>query len=167
MLQGEQVIAHIHQGMDPHLLGEVDHLAFVRRSNLGGALLVLMLCSDLIHGDLSEFNVLVDSNGPVVIDLPQAVNAGTNNNAFGMLERDVNNMRASFAQAAPELLATEYAHEMWKFYQAGELKPDTVLTGRFVRDTAPADVAGVLEHIAVERFEAEARELRRAAALTS
>jgi RIO kinase 1 len=129
--------------------------------------IVLMLCSDLIHGDLSEFNVLVDSNGPVVIDLPQAVNAGTNNNAFGMLKRDVNNMRASFAQAAPELMATEYAHEMWKLYQAGELKPDTALTGRFVHDTAPADVAGVLEHIEVERLEAEARELRRAAALAS
>jgi RIO kinase 1 len=142
-----------HQGRDWH--------SFMIRQ------IVLMLCIDLIHGDLSEFNVLVDSNGPVVIDLPQAVNAGTNNNAFGMLERDVNNMRASFAQAAPELLASEYAHEMWQLYQAGELKPDTVLTGRFVHDTAPADVAGVLEHIEVERLEAEARELRRAAALTS
>jgi RIO kinase 1 len=129
--------------------------------------IVLMLCIDLIHGDLSEYNVLVDVNGPVVIDLPQAVNAATNNNAFSMLERDVNNMRASFARAAPELMATEYAHEMWKLYQASELKPDTLLTGRFVHDTTAADVGAVLEHIEGERLEAEARQLRREAALAS
>jgi RIO kinase 1 len=128
------------------------------------AQIVLMLAIDLIHGDLSEFNVLVDSSGPVVIDLPQAVNAATNNNAFSMLERDVNNMRASFGHAAPALLETEYAHEMWQLYQAGELRPDSVLSGRFVHDTALADVDAVLEHIEVERLEAEARQLRRDAA---
>jgi RIO kinase 1 len=129
--------------------------------------IVLMLCVDLIHGDLSEYNVLLDVNGPVIIDLPQAVNAATNNNAFSMLERDVNNMRASFARAAPGLLTTEYAHEIWKLYQAGELKPETVLTGRFVHDTTAADVNAVLEHIEAERLEAEARQLRREAALAT
>jgi RIO kinase 1 len=81
--------------------------------------IVRMLCAGLIHGDLSEFNVLLDSTGPVIIDLPQAVNAASNNNAFAMLQRDVNNMRAAFGCAAPELLETEYAREIWKLYEAG------------------------------------------------
>jgi RIO kinase 1 len=123
--------------------------------------IVRMLCAGLIHGDLSDFNVLVDANGPVIIDLPQAVNAAGNNNAFRMLERDVNNMRATFARAAPELLETEYAHEIWKLYESGELDPESVLTGRFVHDPAQADVEAVLRQIEDERLEAEARWRRR------
>lgn len=126
--------------------------------------IVRMLCAGLIHGDLSEYNVLLDVNGPVIIDLPQAVNAASNNNAFSMLERDVNNMRESFARAAPELLETQYAHEMWKLYQAGELQPETLLTGRFIHDPAKADVDAVLRQIEMEREEAEARQLRQAEA---
>lgn len=125
------------------------------------AQIVRMLCAGLIHGDLSEFNVLVDANGPVIIDLPQAVNAASNNNAFAMLERDVNNMRATFGQAAPELLETEYAREIWKLYEASELQPDTVLTGRFARSAVAADVNAVLSHIEEERREAEERQRRR------
>jgi RIO kinase 1 len=128
------------------------------------AQIVRMLCAGLIHGDLSEFNVLVDVDGPVIIDLPQAVNAAGNNNAFAMLERDVNNMRATFARAAPELLDTGYAREIWRLYEAGELKPDAVLTGRVVRDQAAADVDAILDHIEQERQEAEARQRRRDAA---
>jgi RIO kinase 1 len=123
--------------------------------------IVRMLCAGLIHGDLSDFNVLVDANGPVIIDLPQAVNAAGNNNAFRMFERDVNNMRATFARAAPELLGTEYAHEIWTLYEAGELSPASALTGRFVHDAAQADVAAVLRQIEDERREAEARQRRR------
>jgi RIO kinase 1 len=123
--------------------------------------IVRMLCAGLIHGDLSEFNVLLDVNGPVIIDLPQAVNAAGNNNAFAMLERDVNNMRATFGRAAPELLETDYAHEIWQCYEAGELTPDSVLTGRFARDTTAADVDAVLTQIEAERREAEARQRRR------
>jgi RIO kinase 1 len=123
-----------------------------------------MLCAGLIHGDLSEFNVLLDVDGPVIIDLPQAVDAAGNNNAFAMLERDVNNMRASFGRAAPELLETQFAHELWKLYEAGELQPESVLTGRFTRDPAAADVDGVLTQIEDERREAEARQRRREAA---
>jgi RIO kinase 1 len=123
-----------------------------------------MLCAGLIHGDLSEFNVLLDVDGPVIIDLPQAVDAAGNNNAFAMLERDVNNMRASFGRAAPELLETQFAHELWKLYEAGELQPESVLTGRFARDPAAADVDGVLTQIEDERREAEARQRRREAA---
>jgi len=120
--------------------------------------IVRMLCAGLIHGDLSEFNVLLDANGPVIIDLPQAVDAAGNNNAFAMLERDVNNMRATFGRAAPELLETEYAHEIWKLYETGELTPDSTLTGRFARDTTAPDVDAVLNQIEEERHEAARRE---------
>ena len=123
--------------------------------------IVRMLCAGLIHGDLSEFNVLLDANGPVIIALPQAVNAASNNNAFAMLERDVNNMREAFGRTVPELLETEYAREIWKLYEASELTPDSVLTGRFTRDSSTPDVNAVLHQIEEERLEAEARRRRR------
>ena len=122
---------------------------------------VRMLCAGLIHGDLSEFNVLMDPAGPVIIDLPQAVNAAGNNNAFRMLERDVNNMREAFGRTAPELLATEYAHEIWKLYEAGQLQPESPLTGRFEHDRAAVDVVAVLDLIEDERLFAEERQRRR------
>src|SRR6202790_1498635 len=120
-----------------------------------------MLCAGLIHGDLSEFNVLLDVNGPVIIDLPQAVNAAGNNNAFAMLEPDVNNMRATFGRTLPELLETEYAREIWGLYEAGELTPESLLTGRVAHDPSAPDVKAVLEHIEDERREADARRRRR------
>ena len=126
--------------------------------------IVRMLCAGLIHGDLSEFNVLMDVDGPVIIDLPQAVNAAGNNNAFAMLSRDVDNMRAPFGRAAPELLETQYAHEIWQLYEQGGLMPDSVLTGRFARDTTAPDVDAVLHQIEEERLEAEAARRRREAA---
>jgi RIO kinase 1 len=125
------------------------------------AQIIRMLCAGVIHGDLSEFNVLLGAQGPVIIDLPQAVNAAGNNNAFAMLERDVNNMRASFGRTNPALLETEYAHEIWQLYEAGELTPDSVLTGRFTHDPTRPDVNAVLIHIEDERREAELRRLRR------
>ncbi|MFP5305065.1 MAG: PA4780 family RIO1-like protein kinase [Gammaproteobacteria bacterium] len=123
--------------------------------------IVRMLCAGLIHGDLSDYNVLVDRDGPVIIDLPQAVTAAGNNNAFDMLERDVNNMRAAFARAAPELLDTEYAREIWALYESSALTPETPLTGCFVPDAAQADVGAVLDQIEAARREAEARQLGR------
>lgn len=147
-------------------LGEVEMTADQARSWHAFMIgqIVRMLCTGLIHGDLSEYNVLVDRDGPVVIDLPQAVNAAGNNNAFQMLERDIDNMRMTFGRSAPELLDTQYAHEIWKLYQASELKPDTPLSGRFMHDAAPADVGAVLEQIDEARREAEARQRGREAA---
>jgi RIO kinase 1 len=119
---------------------------------------VRMLCSGLIHGDLSEFNVLIGSQGPVIIDLPQAVNAADNNNAFSMLERDVKNITDALGRFAPELLATHYAAEMWALFDQGELRPDSKLTGIFVKDETSADVGDVMLAIDDARDEAMRRE---------
>lgn len=109
--------------------------------------IVRMLCAGYVHGDLSEFNVLLENDGPVVIDLPQAVNASGNNNAEMMLERDVNNMRAYFGQFAPQLLSTQYAEEMWALYEKGLLHPDIKLTGFFAKDETAVDVSDVMSVI--------------------
>ena len=108
---------------------------------------VLMLCAGIIHGDLSEFNILVDSQGPVIIDLPQAVDAAANNNASRMLERDVENLANYFGQFVPELQATQYGKEIWALYQRGELFPDTLLTGRFQQNEKQADLRSVMREI--------------------
>jgi RIO kinase 1 len=122
---------------------------------------VRMLSVGLIHGDLSEYNVLVGPEGPVIIDLPQAVNAAGNNGALMMLERDVNNLKTSLGRFAPELLTTEFAREMWALFEQGELRPDSELTGVFVRDETSADVDGVMLEIDEARDEAIRRQLGR------
>ena len=115
---------------------------------------VRMLCAGLIHGDLSEFNVLVDAHGPVIIDLPQAVDAAANNNAARMLERDVNNLVAYFGRFAPELLGTSYGKEIWKIYESGNLTPDVKLTGHFKGSNKQADVKSIMREINDARDEA-------------
>jgi RIO kinase 1 len=106
-----------------------------------------MLVAGLVHGDLSEFNVLVDDYGPVIIDLPQAVDAAANNHAKSMLERDINNMSQYYGQYAPQLLRTHYAKEMWALYEDGNLTADTELTGLFEESTESADVNSVMDEI--------------------
>lgn len=119
-----------------------------------------MLCSGLVHGDLSEFNVLVDDYGPVIIDLPQAVDAAANNHAESMLTRDVDRITSYYAQFAPELAATRYAQEMWALYEEGELEPETQLTGEFEQDEQDADVDAVMQEIRAVMADEQAR-LRR------
>ncbi|MGR0279179.1 PA4780 family RIO1-like protein kinase [Marinomonas dokdonensis] len=125
--------------------------------------IVRMLCAGLVHGDLSEFNVLVDAYGPVIIDLPQAVDAVSNNHAEWMLERDVNNMRDYYGQFAPELLSTQFAKEIWAIYESGKLTPDTELTGLFDEPEDAADVDSVLLEIK-EAFAEEQERLERISA---
>jgi RIO kinase 1 len=123
---------------------------------------VRMLSLGLIHGDLSEFNVLVAPDGPVIIDLPQAVDAAGNNAARSMLERDVNNLRATLGRFAPELLATEFAREMWALFEQGELRPDSVLTGVFAVEETVVDPNDVMLVIDDAREEEIQRQLRMA-----
>jgi len=120
--------------------------------------IVRMLCVGLIHGDLSAYNVLVGSDGPVIIDLPQAVNASGNNSALPMLERDVNNIRSTLGQFAPQLLKTEFAREMWSLFEKGELQPDSKLTGTFTRAKTAPDLNRVITAIDDARDEAVRRQ---------
>jgi RIO kinase 1 len=122
---------------------------------------VLMLCAGIIHGDLSEFNILLNEQGPVIIDLPQAINAAGNMGAAAMLYRDVDNLKTYFSQFAPELAKTQYGKEIWQLYVAGLLRPDTVLTGVVAEDKRPVDVGAVIEEIELARMEAEEEAQRR------
>ncbi|MBI3432683.1 MAG: serine protein kinase RIO [Hydrogenophilales bacterium] len=121
---------------------------------------VRMLCAGVVHGDLSEFNILIDADGPVIIDLPQAVDAAGNNHAQAMLARDVNNLRAYFGQFAPALLATQYAQEIWALYEHGKLHPETELTGRYECTLPEVNLEGVMREINDTLKEEEARLLR-------
>ena len=120
---------------------------------------VRMLCAGLVHGDLSEFNVLLDEYGPVIIDLPQAVDAAANNHAQTMLARDVGNMTSYYGQFAPELLGRQYAGEIWELYEDGKLHPEVKLNGSFEASTEAADVDAVMLDIkAVLAEEAQRQE---------
>jgi RIO kinase 1 len=123
---------------------------------------VRMLCAGIIHGDLSEYNILVGSDGPVIIDLPQAVDAAGNTGAGPMLERDVANLASYFGRFAPELADSDYGKEIWRLYLAGSLTPESELTGRVEVDHRIPDVAAVLEEVKLALLEEERRRLYQA-----
>ena len=122
---------------------------------------IRMLCTGMVHGDLSEYNVLVDSKGVVIIDFPQVINAAANNQARDMLLRDVNNLAIYFGRFAPELLSTNYGMEMWSLYQSNKLHPDSVLTGHFECIEKPVNLNGVMREINDTLKEERARQLYR------
>ena len=135
--------------LEPELAREY-HTALLRQ-------VVLMLCAGVIHGDLSEYNILVDANGPVIIDLPQAIDAAGSSVAGAMLERDVSNLATFFGAVLPELLGSQYGEEIWNLYQAGVLTAESKLTGRVAAPEMPADVGAVIREIALAREEEEDR----------
>ena len=130
-------------------MGEVELSAEQARSHHAVLVrqIVRMLCCGLIHGDLSPYNVLIEADGPVLIDFPQVVSASGNNAARTMLLRDVNNLTAFLGRWAPELLDTWYGEEMWSLFEVGELQPDTELSGTFVPDESAVDLDSVREAI--------------------
>ncbi len=125
---------------------------------------VRMLCAGVVHGDLSEFNILLAEDGPVIIDLPQAVDAAGNNHAARMLLRDVANLRGYFSRFATELLATDYGPEIWTLFERGELHTEVELTGRYERRQGEVDLSSVMREIEDARFEEQERRLRMASA---
>jgi len=150
------------QGAAAPRLNDVDFTAEEARAHHATLIgeVVRMLCAGVIHGDLSEFNILLAADGPVIIDLPQAVDAAGNNHAQRMLLRDVANLRDFFGRFAPELLATQFGAEIWALYTRGVLQPATPLTGRFEERQGPVDVPGVLRVVDDARDEEAARLLR-------
>ncbi len=123
---------------------------------------IRMLMAGVIHGDLSEFNILVAADGPVIIDLPQAVDAAGNNHAKAMLDRDVTNLAQYFGRFAPELLGTDYGRELWQAYEGGTLAVGMPLTGRVAAPTGAVDLETLIEEIDDARYEEEAKRMRMA-----
>ena len=154
------------EGFSAPRLGEVELTAEQAREFHAVLMrqVVRMLCCGLIHGDLSQYNVLVGPDGPIVIDFPQVVSAAGNNAARQMLLRDTNNLTASLGRWAPDLLDTWYGEEMWALFEAGNLLPETALTGQFVHDGRMVDVDSVREAIENARQEALIRQQGREAA---
>ena len=154
------------EGFSAPRLGEVELSAETAREYHAVLMrqVVLMLCCGLIHGDLSAYNVLIGPDGPVVIDFPQVVSASGNNAARTMLLRDVNNLTAYLGRWSPDLFDTWYGEEMWALFEAGDLRPDSELTGEFEPDESEVDLDSIRQSINDAREEALIRQQGREAA---
>jgi RIO kinase 1 len=108
---------------------------------------VRMLCAGVVHGDLSDFNVLMGTDGPVIIDLPQAVDPSKNQNARKLLLRDVDNLQRFLSRFVPSARRAPYAEEMWSLYERNQLTPETVLRGQYQASQKKADTGALLELI--------------------
>lgn len=157
-----------HSGNEAPRLGDVSLSAEQARTDHAVMMryVTRMLCAGLVHGDLSEFNVLMDEQGPVIIDLPQVIDAAANNNAQRFFARDVDNITASYALYAPELADTRYAGEIWSLFEAGELQPESELTGVYRERTGLADVDALLDELEAVEIE-ELERLERSSASDS
>ncbi|HZM44190.1 MAG TPA: PA4780 family RIO1-like protein kinase [Burkholderiales bacterium] len=151
-----------HEGNPAPRLNDVQFTADEARAHHHTLMMqiVRMLCAGIVHGDLSAYNVLVDSAGPVVIDLPQAVDAAGNNHAGSMVQRDVANLTTYLGRFAPELLTTEYGKEIWALYEQGDLHPEVELTGRFEQTEEAVDLESVTREIDDARAQDTMRRLR-------
>jgi len=151
-----------HEGNPAPRLNDVQFTANEARAHHHTLMMqiVRMLCAGIVHGDLSAYNVLVDSAGPVVIDLPQAVDAAGNNHAGSMVQRDVANLTTYLGRFAPELLTTEYGKEIWALYEQGDLHPEVELTGRFEQTEEVVDLESVTREIDDARAQDTMRRLR-------
>jgi RIO kinase 1 len=151
-----------HEGNPAPRLNDVQFTADEARAHHHTLMMqiVRMLCAGIVHGDLSAYNVLVDSAGPVVIDLPQAVDAAGNNHAGSMVQRDVANLTTYLGRFAPELLTTEYGKEIWALYEQGDLHPEVELTGRFEQTEEVVDLESVTREIDDARAQDTMRRLR-------
>ena len=87
--------------------------------------IIKVLCCDLIHGDLSPYNVLLGTAGPTIIDFPQAISAAHNSQSEGFFQRDFENIFNFFAELDRRLLAQRGdGREIWRAYARRELSPD-------------------------------------------
>lgn len=124
---------------------------------------VKMLCAGVVHGDLSDFNVLMGAHGPVIIDFPQSLDAAGNQNAREILLRDVANLnRFLLGHGAPEQ-PLKHGAEMWEKYARGELRPDSVLTGKHKGSEARVDLMGLIRELEADERDEQRRRAGRLA----
>ncbi|MBL9102667.1 MAG: phosphotransferase [Myxococcales bacterium] len=135
-----------HEGQPASRLGDLVYAPEVARRIFDILLesVVKMLCAGIVHGDLSEFNVLMAADGPVIIDFPQAVDPASNASARKLLIRDVDNLLRFLGRHFHGVRPLPYAQEMWELYQQNRLFPETILRGRVARSERPAATGDVL-----------------------
>ncbi|MBA3462335.1 MAG: hypothetical protein H0T46_20405 [Deltaproteobacteria bacterium] len=89
--------------------------------------MIAMLCGDLIHGDLSPYNILAAADGPTIIDFPQVVSAVHSSRAEFFFLRDFDNVVRFLAGFDPSLAVhSADGRAIWRAYVSRELTPQFV-----------------------------------------